>query len=196
MRMVDFFELIDNFDVSFNAAETKVFFQENNIEFFHGVDRFGIPCIEDNVIIKFNRRHSEACEREVANYQLAQKYKVEAILLPLSLEMQDKYSNCFFSQPLVTSIIDRCSYQQRKTLKKRLHALEDNSKVTKLNKKLYSSCDDHVWLARALQIYGRDFMQRFQTWTQVCQLNDLHTGNLGYIKKFQPVIFDYAGFFG
>ena len=168
--------------------------QDNNIEFFHGADRFGIPCVEDNVIIKFNRRSSEACEREVANYQLAQEHKVEAILLPLTLKTQDKYGNCFFSQPLVKSIVNNCSYQQRKTLRRRLHTLEDNPKVARLNEGLYDFCDDHFWLARALQIYGRDFMQRFQIWTKLCQLNDLHTGNLGYIKKFQPVIFDYASY--
>ena len=50
----------------------------------------------------------------------------------------------------------------------------------------------HQWLAQAVVYYGYDFMRQVAKWTQICHVNDLHSGNVTMFNG-RPIILDYSG---
>ena len=52
---------------------------------------------------------------------------------------------------------------------------------------------DDAWLARAYQLYGKQFFRKLEKFLQENHINDLHTHNVGW-KGTQPIILDFAGY--
>lgn len=52
---------------------------------------------------------------------------------------------------------------------------------------------DDAWLARAYQIYGKQFFRKLEKFLRENRINDLHAKNVGW-KGTQPIILDFAGY--
>ena len=52
---------------------------------------------------------------------------------------------------------------------------------------------DDAWLARAYQIYGKQFFRKLEKFLRDNHINDLHGKNVGW-KGTQPIILDFAGY--
>lgn len=52
---------------------------------------------------------------------------------------------------------------------------------------------DDAWLARAYQIYGKQFFRKLEKFLRENHINDLHGRNVGW-KGTQPIILDFAGY--
>ena len=92
------------------------------------------------------------------------------------------------------------------------HSNTDIYKAEKMQKqtravrscKIFNKSCEHVydrhripeqWYARAYQIYGKQFMRKFECFTRQKRIGDLHSSNVGYLGKM-PIILDFAGYHG
>ncbi len=53
--------------------------------------------------------------------------------------------------------------------------------------------EDREWLAQALEYHGEEQFMKFLDFIERTDINDLHSGNMGYIGN-RPVLLDYSGF--
>ena len=66
----------------------------------------------------------------------------------------------------------------------------------KSHENAYDGCRiSNEWYARAYQIYGKQFMRKFERFTRDKRIGDLHDSNVGYLGKM-PIILDFAGYHG
>lgn len=133
------------------------------------------------------------CKLEEEKYQSAKKFGVEKILLEtaylitagcIDLYVQPRFS-CAATEP-----------QSMRKAARKIHSLEYKKIVLEIQKTTYDGYRiNSVWLARALQLYGKKFFLRFEEWTRENRVGDLHGNNVGWLKG-KPIILDYSGYYG
>ena len=133
------------------------------------------------------------CKLEEEKYQSAKKFGVEKLLLEtaylitagcIDLYVQPRFS-CAATEP-----------QPMRKAARKTHSLEYKKIVLEIQKTTYDGYKiDSVWLARALQLYGKKFFLRFEEWTRENRVGDLHRSNVGWLKG-KPIILDYSGYYG
>lgn len=162
-----------------------------------GETRYAIVFRKYGVVFKFachEDYYEDYCALEVKNYELAKKYGVERIVLPIELVGVTSHGLAVYIQPMYTTAqsglpaVVETSYSRKTNVSKQFaRKIQDNA------------FDGYrlsiLWLRRATQIYGKKFMRRFEEWTHEAEVNDLHSNNVGYLRK-QPIIIDYAGYHG
>lgn len=133
------------------------------------------------------------CKLEEEKFQSAKKFGVEKLLLEtaylvtagcIDLYVQPRFSCAATSAP-----------SMRKAARK-THSLEKKEIAYKIKRATYDGYKiDSVWLARALQLYGKKFFLRFEKWSHENRVGDLHRNNVGWLKG-KPIILDYSGYYG
>lgn len=173
---------------------------KHNLDYDNGATRWCLHCDRwKDFVLKFPRYEETSidyCEIEVNNYKKAVEYGIEKILLPIECIYETKNELKIYKQEKYTCALSDMKEKDYERLKKRLHNLQ-RQPIT--NKCLHSCLDycriNNVWLARIIQLYGKNFVKNFEQWTHCCKVNDLHTSNIGFKGK-NPIILDYAGYFG
>lgn len=56
------------------------------------------------------------------------------------------------------------------------------------------SCFNYTWLYDAREYYGDEMVAALLKCVDYVDINDLHSGNLGYTVDGRPIIFDYSGY--
>ena len=166
-------------------------------ELHNGASRWAFVFKKHNLVYKFPRWsevEEDYCELEMRNYELGKKYRIERCLLPISLVGRTESGIPIYLQPMYTSSQDGMERNRRKQMERKMGKIYNAPIVRKICRGCYSSPHD-TWVARATQIYGKAFMRSFQAWSKEGKVNDLHSGNVGYLGK-QPIIIDYAGYHG
>lgn len=169
-------------DVNFGAGATKGCF------------------IFKNFVLKFNLEDNrsenikDCVGRELEIYNKAKEKGLEKILVPT----YPFYTNCngitFIKQQKISCCVDDQSKKKEREYINKCKNVISNEIVHKVKKGFYKrTCSNSQWIARAIQIYGKDFMKEFEKFTHEYKINDLHRGNIGYIGKL-PVILDFSGF--
>lgn len=72
------------------------------------------------------------------------------------------------------------------------HKKEDEDTVVNICSSKNYSCFHREWLADVFCYYGEKIFYRLLNWLDSYCINDLHEGNIGYIKG-RPVLIDYSG---
>lgn len=192
--LLDFLRNTDPDDLSCRKLRQ---FCDNNKGWHHanGATRHCLWTDDGDEVIKFDRKHENQpyCRKEYENYCKAREYRVQQVLLPIQpyeevngwfLYHQKKFQSGWYEMAKAEKAkIDR-TYRQYSS-HKLLH---------KVNCKMFG-CTNDLWLARCIQLYGKKFISSFAEWTMVCQIGDLHDGNIGMYDN-RPVLLDYAGYFG
>lgn len=166
-------------------------------ELHSGATRYGVVFSKHKVCVKFaklNETKRDYCAKELENYRLAMSYGVEKILLPIEQVGTLKCGLIIYVQPCYTVAHDGLKPDQYRLIERKIGQLHRHPIVRRIRNGMFYSANE-VWIERATQIYGKRFMRSFEKWTHEAKVNDLHTGNIGYCGK-QPVIFDYAGYWG
>lgn len=197
MTMNEFIDKAQYFDC-YDTNALNRFCYSHGLEMYHGASRCAVLFPKEKTVIKIPRMDCNKvnyCEIEVHNYEIAKKYHVEKVLLPLEFLTETKAGCLFYIQPMYS-----CSHCEIKradalVLEKRLKGLTRRLIVDKVRK----GCVDHnisrTWTARMVQLYGKKFARSFEQWTKECQVNDLHSSNIGWLNG-RPIILDYAGYHG
>lgn len=133
------------------------------------------------------------CKLEEEKYQDAKTFNVEKLLLETAYLIT---AGCIdlYVQPRFS-----CAATERQSMRKaakKTHSLENKKIVHKIAHTTYDGYRiDSVWLARALQLYGKKFFLRFEKWSHKNKVGDLHKNNVGWLKG-KPIILDYSGYYG
>lgn len=163
----------------------------------NGATRWAFVFEKHQVVIKFPRYEDtdeDYCEIELKNYNRAKEFRVEKCLLPIEYVGTTYTDIPVYIQPMYTTAHDCLDRGMEEKWQRKLRGLHRAPIVAKVKQGcLYDP--PRLWLERAIQIYGKAFMLSFEKWTRECQVNDLHSSNVGYLRK-QPIIIDYAGYHG
>ena len=175
----------------------RIVAEEGGLQFYHGATRGVFTHDKWDFVIKIDRMWDaddhKYCELEAENYASAIRYGIQQVVLPTEL-VAEINSIKIYRQPKYTFSANELPRQFKTRLHKKLKGLERKDIVNKIDHSCYDGIY-HLWLAHALLLYGKAYMKSFEAWTQEHRINDLHTGNIGWLKG-KPILLDYAGYFG
>lgn len=175
------------------------FCRSHDLEMFSGETRYCIASKDWDFVLKISRFDNVRDDYnaiEFANYENACKLGIEKIFLKMW-----KFGTLDCGLDIYAQV--RYSFA---------HSGIDHNKERKMRKqvqkicscKIYRKSHEHVydgyrisnaWYARAYQIYGKQFMRKFERFTRDKRIGDLHDSNVGYLGKM-PIILDFAGYHG
>ena len=193
--------VLDTMDGTSRRELSAVFdeFERRGIDVSYGEGATKGCFIFKNFVLKFNladgdsRRISDCVGRELEIYNKAKEKGLEKILVPTYPFYTNCYGITFVKQQKISCSISSQSGKKRKENVNKCKNVSDKI-VHKVRRGFYKrTCSNSQWLARAIQIYGKNFMKDFEQFTHEYQINDLHYGNIGYIGKL-PVILDFSGY--
>lgn len=201
MTQQEVFDLLNCFltDKKVCYSELREFCRSHNLELRSGETRYCLIGKDWDFVLKiprFDNVQDDYNAIEFANYENACKLGIEKIFLKtwkfctldcgLDIYAQVRYS-------FAHSNIDH---------KKKQKMREQTDKVLrcKIFRKSYEHAYDgyrisNYWYARAYQIYGKQFMRKFEHFTRQNRIGDLHSSNVGYLGKM-PIVLDFAGYHG
>lgn len=164
------------------------------VDFRYGATRGCFILPDSDFVVKFDLYcNGHYCAMENYNYHKAKEYRIEQILLPIrkdtilsngiAIYVQTKYTYGYRnrSRQITEEMRNAYRHMNNKTLNKIYNVIECNT--------------TREWLSRVIQLYGKKFVRSFEHWQKECDVNDLHTGNIGFLKN-RPILLDYAGFQG
>lgn len=136
------------------------------------------------------------CKLEVSNYADACAIGIEKILLETRKIAEIGNGDCIYTQPRYDSDYARLSSDQKQRLEKITRKIVRCEIFNKSKKHCHDGYRiSDIWYARAYQLYGKQFMKRFEQWTTTLKIGDLHRHNVGFFNG-QPILLDYAGYYG
>lgn len=164
--------------------------------FDNGATRHALIFLDRRVVIKFpyfNSVVTDYCALEVEKYKSAEHYGVQKILLPIFYMGTSDNGIPIYVQQMYSTSEDGLPWRSAQAIDRKVAKLDSG-----LISRIRNGCayrPPNRWVRRATQIYGKKFMRSFERWSREQRVNDLHDENVGYLKK-QPIIIDYAGYFG
>ena len=175
------------------------FCRSYGLEMFSGETRYCIASKDWDFVLKISRFDNVRDDYnaiEFANYENACKLGIEKIFLKMwkfgTLDCGlDIYAQVRYS--FAHSGID---HKKERKMRKQT----DKIRSCKIYRKSHENAYDgyrisNEWYARAYQIYGKQFMRKFERFTRDKRIGDLHDSNVGYLGKM-PIILDFAGYHG
>lgn len=192
-RILTELEWLDDIAPSYGSLEYIA--KKLGAELHNGATRWAFVFKKHRIVFKFprfNRTDLDYCEIELNNYNIAKEYRVERALLPLEFMGKTSCGLPIYCQPMYTKSYGDTHYKEIHILERKMGRLTRSSTIDKIQEGMYSS-PSRIWTARATQIYGKAFMKSFEAWSHRCEVNDLHSGNIGWLGKM-PIIIDYAGY--
>ena len=199
MTQQEVFDLLNGslVDKQIDYDDLWEFCRSHDLEMFSGETRYCIASKDWDFVLKISRFDNVRDDYnaiEFANYENACKLGIEKIFLKMW-----KFGTLDCGLDIYAQV--RYSFA---------HSGIDNKKERKMRKqtdkirscKIYRKSHEHAydgyrisneWYARAYQIYGKQFMRKFERFTRDKRIGDLHTSNVGYLGKM-PIILDCAGY--
>lgn len=169
----------------------------NGFQWCEGATKVCLVHPDSKYVLKFDyetyETHAPYCVLEARYYMEAKRFGVEKAVLSteyytttatgIDLYIQSKYKSDFYS--LCWSEI--CNL--RSTVNPHLSE--------KISQKFFMP-DWHPipvdFVSILIRRYGKKFVDRLAEWTVYCQINDLHSENVGFDLRGKPVLTDYAGY--
>lgn len=175
------------------------FCRSHGLEMFSGETRYCIASKDWDFVLKISRFDNVRDDYnaiEFANYENACKLGIEKIFLKMwkfgTLDCGlDIYAQVRYS--FAHSGID---HKKERKMRKQTDKIRFCKIYRKSHENAYDGCRiSNEWYARAYQIYGKQFMRKFERFTRDKRIGDLHDSNVGYLGKM-PIILDFAGYHG
>lgn len=142
---------------------------KNSIIFYNKAKEFGVT----DILLEVKKYHNKMSGNEFIETYRQPKFKVS----------HDDYE------------CDRANETESDNFWKRYDEDEEFSKkLVDLKWEFYDGKVPLMWLYKAVQWYGWEFMENVAEWTNENGVNDLHSANVGYMENGQPIIIDYAGY--
>ena len=201
MTQQEVFDLLNGslIDKQIGYDDLWEFCRSHDLEMFSGETRYCIASKDWDFVLKISRFDNVRDDYnaiEFANYENACKLGIEKIFLKiwkfgtldcgLDIYAQVRYS---FSH----SDIDP---NKEKKMRKQTEKIRSCKVFRKSHENTYDGYRiSNDWYARAYQIYGKQFMRKFERFTRQHCIGDLHNSNVGYLGKM-PIILDFAGYHG
>ena len=201
MTQQEVFDLLNGslIDKQIGYDDLWEFCRSYGLEMFSGETRYCIASKDWDFVLKISRFDNVRDDYnaiEFANYENSCKLGIEKIFLKMwkfgTLDCGlDIYAQVRYS--FAHSGID---HKKERKMRKQT----DKIRSCKIYRKSHENAYDgyrisNEWYARAYQIYGKQFMRKFERFTKQHRIGDLHDSNVGYLGKM-PIILDFAGYHG
>ena len=199
MTQQEVFDLLNGYlmDEEVCYDELGRFCRSYGLELASGETRYCIIGEDWDFVLKISRFDNVRDDYnaiEFANYESACKLGIEKIFLKvwkfgtldcgLDIYAQVRYS---FSHFGIDSNKEKKMWKQTKKIRSCKTFLKSYEHT-------YDGCRISTnWYARAYQIYGKQFMRKFERFTRQNRIGDLHNSNVGYLGKM-PIVLDFAGY--
>ena len=148
-----------------------------------------LTSVDPGDVIRFVKTEYPSVIRQkpkMSIFQKAVEMGIDKILLPTTLFYVDSCGHKYYCQPQFQSKpFHDFRYRVNSVVEDKSYEL-----ANKFYKSKFRFC--HQWLAQAIVYYGYDFMRQVAKWTQICHVNDLHSGNVTMFNG-RPIILDYSG---
>lgn len=183
--------LPESFSYTSTKGATKLILMPRDVDFvikipFNGGQHW------DGTMIPFYHAGCSACEDENWNY-----CETERIIAWVAKDY--KISRCFVKNNYIGDVDHHPIYIQRRVCTYSLSSPPPYKKTKSYKEISQSFCDSHyfncfnpIWLSDFMEYYGKQSFYSFMEFIEDECINDLHSGNIGYIGN-KPVVFDYAG---
>lgn len=191
--IVALFEDFDDCDPYDMLSEFRREHRKEGWRFSSGETRCVVYHESWDFVIKVDRNYDAQfyCAVEVRNYQKAEQYRVQQVLLPISKVCEVNgwklYKQTRFDCQYASRDYKGGKFQREcEKVKRNYRTIEHfTSSLDRL---------DPNWLARVVQLYGKRFANSLCEWAGECEVGDLHRNNIGFAKG-KPIILDFAGYF-
>ena len=201
MTQQEVFDLLNGslIDKQIGYDDLWEFCRSHGLEMFSGETRYCIASKDWDCVLKISRFDNVRDDYnaiEFANYENACKLGIEKIFLKMwkfgTLDCGlDIYAQVRYS--FAHSGID---HKKERKMRKQTDKIRFCKIYRKSHENAYDGCRiSNEWYARAYQIYGKQFMRKFERFTRDKRIGDLHNSNVGYLGKM-PIILDFAGYHG
>ena len=201
MTQQEVFDLLNGFLTNKKVcySELREFCRFHNLKLRSGETRYCLIGEDWDFVLKiprFNNVQDDYNVIEFTNYENACKLGIGKIFLKtwkfgtLDCDL-DIYAQVRYSFAHSDMDINKESKMRKQTEKVRSCKIFQKSHDHTFDG--YRISDD--WYARAYQIYGKQFMRKFERFTRQNRIGDLHNSNVGYLGKM-PIILDFAGYHG
>lgn len=178
--------MYENLDRDFLIKKAyEVQFYGSSDDFIHddsGATRYCVIFEELGVVLKRDDSDygSGFCDREAFLYQKAKEYHVDKVFLPIEYLNRGWYIQPYAKLSVWPGLkFDGVSSK---------HENKFNSFFCRMR-----DVDiDRDWLFHLYKYYGWDFFKSFFYFCKRYRINDLHSGNVGFIDK-KPIVYDYSG---
>ena len=201
MTQQEVFDLLNGslIDKQIGYDDLWEFCRSHGLEMFSGETRYCIASKDWDFVLKISRFDNVRDDYnaiEFANYENACKLGIEKIFLKMwkfgTLDCGlDIYAQVRYS--FAHSGID---HKKERKMRKQTDKIRFCKIYRKSHENAYDGCRiSNEWYARAYQIYGKQFMRKFERFTRQHRIGDLHDSNVGYLGKM-PIILDFAGYHG
>ena len=201
MTQQEVFDLLNGslVDKQIDYDDLWEFCRSHGLEMFSGETRYCIASKDWDFVLKISRFDNVRDDYnaiEFANYENACKLGIEKIFLKMwkfgTLDCGlDIYAQVRYS--FAHSGID---HKKERKMRKQTDKIRFCKIYRKSHENAYDGCRiSNEWYARAYQIYGKQFMRKFERFTRDKRIGDLHDSNVGYLGKM-PIILDFAGYHG
>lgn len=201
MTQQEVFDLLNGslIDKQIGYDDLWEFCRSHDLEMFSGETRYCIASKDWDFVLKISRFDNVRDDYnaiEFANYENACKLGIEKIFLKMwkfgTLDCGlDIYAQVRYS--FAHSGID---HKKERKMRKQVQKICSCKIYRKSHEHAYDGYRiSNAWYARAYQIYGKQFMRKFERFTRDKRIGDLHDSNVGYLGKM-PIILDFAGYHG
>lgn len=167
--------------------------QKLGCKFANGATRMTLIFPELGKVIKFPYGAHDYCALEVKSYESAVEFRVEKLLLPIEKVGVSRGGIPLYIQPMYELAVCEMGNMDNVRIRRLTSKTINYENIKRIERGCYY-IPQREWIVRATQLYGKKFMRAFEEWTRKFKVNDLHGGNVGYLKGYRPVLIDYAGY--
>ena len=174
---------------------------DNIISCNHGVSKLCLVFKKEDFVIKWTyedpwESSKEEAMKECEIYQKAKEQGLE-MLFPSTKFFGEINDIKFVIQEKIDYSCGDCPYDtklkyqkiSKTATQKIIDKMQDGFKIGKG----YDRNLDRLWTSMVITLYGKRICKKLCAFIKENEINDLHTGNLGY-KNNHPIILDFSGY--
>lgn len=189
-------ELIEDFiDSNSGASKGVLFFKGLDVVIkipFNGSEEEYYDEDRDEYCFREFSATDDYCAEEAVIYQKAKENGIE-MLFAETKKVGTVQDYDIYTQPIVKIFYDSTEHTHFNSNDKKYLKVKDSLEKITSKYELYSLPEE--WLFNVLKKYGFYMFKKFLNFIKENNVNDLHSGNIGY-KNNLPILLDYSGYNG
>lgn len=168
-----------------------------DVECAYGASRMCAIFPKEQKVLKIVRNDvcRDYCEMEADYYRKAKELGIAEMLLPIELFAVIGDNIRVYVQPMFSYSVENLPYKVQRSLMEKYGKATHSKVYRKICQGFFSDCPSSVWLGAAITLYGKKSLRLLEKWTKENRINDLHSGNCGFLNG-KPILLDYGGYFG
>ena len=196
MTIKEFIRELDRADCDITeCSEFTSFCCRRGVDCNYGASRLCAIFPKEKMVLKIVRNdvNTDYCELEMEYYRKAKELGITEMLLPIELYAILDNGVRVYVQPMYSYSVENLPQVLYDQMQKKYGKAIRSKVYNKIRSGFYTA-PSSVWLGAAITLHGKKTIRLLEQWTKDNKINDLHTGNCGFLNG-KPILLDYGGFF-